>query len=214
MYLLKSVFNFFTLEKNLNILYLTVLIFSVLVSIIFITLSIKLKNFNKKAKLWLKVSHVISLSIGVALSTSNTFFIVGYVFIFCLDLVTLAVINSFDGNKYKITSQQKEFVEFIDNEIKKETDKPALKPLLDKIVINQPREEKVQQQKPDIDFSHVSGILERLDYFPLSTGDKKQVNNLRANLMEAQNGTVDFDIKRRINDGLSDLLKIMSKYGV
>ena len=99
-------------------------------------------------------------------------------------------------------------------EIKKEPEKPTLKPILDKIIVNQTPIREKSAEKSEIDFSHVGGILERLDYFPLSVSDKKQVTTLRANLMDAQNGKNDFETKRRINDGLSDLLKIMSKYGV
>ena len=133
---------------------------------------------------------------------------------FCFDLVSIAVLFSLPEKKMRVTNAQKEFVEFIDKEIKKEPEKPALKPILDKIIVNPTPLHEKTTEKPDIDFSHVGGILERLDYFPLSVSDKKQVTSLRANLLDAQNGKNDFDTKRRINDGLSDLLKIMSKYGV
>ncbi len=211
---LKSVLNFFSLETNLNFLFLTIFAFSVLTFIVFLVLSIKVASFSKKCRGWLIVSHLTSLTVGICLSAFNIYSLLGYAFMFCFDLVSIAVLFSLPEKKMRVTNAQKEFVEFIDKEIKKEPEKPALKPILDKIIVNPTPLHEKTTEKPDIDFSHVGGILERLDYFPLSVSDKKQVTSLRANLLDAQNGKNDFDTKRRINDGLSDLLKIMSKYGV
>ena len=65
----------------------------------------------------------------------------------------------------------------------------------------------------DLDFSHVRNVISRLDYFGLSQGDRKQVHDLESSLLEAERGTDDPKIKERINDGLSSLLKILSRYG-
>ena len=111
------------------------------------------------------------------------------------------------------STEQKEFTRYIDQQIKN-PEQPTLKPILDKIILNKNPIEQVKKELPEVDFSHVGGILERLEYFPLSATDKKQVNSLRATLLQAQNGQSDFEVKLRLNDGLSDLLKIMSKYNV
>lgn len=65
----------------------------------------------------------------------------------------------------------------------------------------------------ELDVSHVENVISRLDYFGLSQGDRKQVVDLECALSQARRGTDDPLLKERINDGLSSLLKIMSKYG-
>ncbi len=64
------------------------------------------------------------------------------------------------------------------------------------------------------DFTHVKNVIERLGYFPLTPSDKKQVNELQITIERAELGEEFPDLKNKINDGLSSLLKIMSKYGV
>lgn len=64
------------------------------------------------------------------------------------------------------------------------------------------------------DFTHVKNVIERLNYFPLTPSDKKQVNELQITIERAELGEEFPDLKNKINDGLSSLLKIMSKYGV
>ena len=63
-------------------------------------------------------------------------------------------------------------------------------------------------------FSHVKKVMERLQYFPLTTTDKRQVSDLQVTINMAERGDIIPDLKNKINDGLSVLLKIMSKYGV
>lgn len=211
---LKSVLSFFSAEKNLNALFVFILVASVVLFVTSLTLSFTVSWFSKQKRVWVAVLYLMSLGVGISVSVFNTYFLIGYVFVFCFDLFSVTVIMSLPEKSLRVTKEQKELVEFIDSEIQKENSQSVIKPILDKIIVSSPQEEQPKPEKPDIDFSHVGGILERLDYFPLSPCDKKQVNSLRASLLEAQNGKIDLDTKRRINDGLSDLLKIMSKYGV
>ena len=66
----------------------------------------------------------------------------------------------------------------------------------------------------ELDFTHVKNVIERLNCFGLSQADKRQVKELEALLSKAESGESDDKTKESINDGLSALLKIMSKYGV
>ncbi len=116
----------------------------------------------------------------------------------------------------------KELVRQIDREISSqgvestaisvENVKPKQADKVTKIALSQKIEEK--PKKNELDFSHVKNILERLDYYSLSTGDKKTVNDLENSLTLAEKGDCTSENKTRINDGLGALLKIMSKYGV
>ena len=71
-----------------------------------------------------------------------------------------------------------------------------------------------KEKKSDIDFTHVKNVLSRLEYFPLSTQDKKQVKELESAILIAETGENSRENKIKINDCLGALLKIMSKYGV
>lgn len=67
---------------------------------------------------------------------------------------------------------------------------------------------------PDPDFSHIRSVMSRLEYYALSSADKKTVAELGGYINEAERGDADESVKEKINDGLGALLKIMSKYGV
>lgn len=73
--------------------------------------------------------------------------------------------------------------------------------------------ENPQERKPEIDFSHVKNVISRLNYFSLSTQDRNIVKELELSVLQAERGDYDAETKRKINDGLGALLKIMSKYG-
>lgn len=69
-------------------------------------------------------------------------------------------------------------------------------------------------EKPEIDFSHVKSVLERLSCYELSPEDEKQISALKQALYKAENYGYGKNERIEINDGLSGLLKIMSRYGV
>lgn len=73
------------------------------------------------------------------------------------------------------------------------------------------KDEKLQ---PEIDFSHVKNVINRLEYFPLSQTEKKQVCQLENLIIQYENQEITKDAKSKINDGLGALLKIMAKHGV
>jgi hypothetical protein len=64
------------------------------------------------------------------------------------------------------------------------------------------------------DFTHVNNVIERLNQFQLTPFDKKQVKELEINIATLKREGNNPEIKSKLNDGLSALLKIMSKYGV
>ena len=64
-----------------------------------------------------------------------------------------------------------------------------------------------------VDFSHVKKVLSRIEYYPLSQADKRQVSELNSLIYSAERGEYSREIKEKINEGLGALLKIMSKHG-
>lgn len=70
------------------------------------------------------------------------------------------------------------------------------------------------QNNEEIDFSHIKGILKKLDYYPLKEQDKKSAKELEKAILEAEENGLDKVLKQNINEGLGALLKIMAKYAV
>ncbi len=94
----------------------------------------------------------------------------------------------------------------VENERKAEEFKPVQK------LSAKPQPQKAEDGA-ELDFAHVKNVIERLNYYNLSPFDKRTVNELNANLSLAESGECGLELKTKINDGLSALLKIMSKYG-
>ncbi len=72
----------------------------------------------------------------------------------------------------------------------------------------------LDQNNQEIDFSHIKGILTKLEYYPLKEQDKKSAKDLEKAILEAEENGMDKALKQTINDGLGALLKIMAKYAV
>ena len=104
--------------------------------------------------------------------------------------------NLFLENKVK-NDEQSEFIEQLDDE-----------------PLNCVKNDKSKKVKTDIDFSHVKNVMKRLDFYELSPNEKKVVKELENAIFTAENQGADSALKRKINDGLGALLKIMSKYGI
>lgn len=117
--------------------------------------------------------------------------------------------------KIKIKDSHRNFVKFLDNQIKNvEPVKPPERQVVERIKTERVEEEKSSVSNFHLDFKHVKSVIERLEYYGLSTADKKVVCDLQTAIEKAEDGDFCLDIKNRINDGLGALLKIMAKYGV
>ncbi len=105
--------------------------------------------------------------------------------------------------------EDKELIDFIDSEIQKPFDDAKGKDFSDFQEIG-----KKEGKDVELDFSHVKSVIERLGYYDLNREDKNEVRELSEYLFRAEKDGVSEELKPKINDGLSSLLKIMSKYGV
>lgn len=68
--------------------------------------------------------------------------------------------------------------------------------------------------KEKICLEHAASVIEKLSYYDLTPSDLKQVDELEQVIRQAEREGVTSANRERINDGLSELLKIMSKYAV
>jgi hypothetical protein len=110
--------------------------------------------------------------------------------------------------EYKNNSKRQDF-SFSEREPKESKCVPYLK---DKAQLE--KEQELQQKFGDLDFTHVKNILARLEYYSLSSQEKRQVEQLKSYVLDAERGQDDPNLKGKINDGLGALLKIMAKHGV
>ena len=134
------------------------------------------------------------------------FFNDGIVFLLLLlatQLILVTPVILLPQRKIKCKKEQIDFVRDLDFKFKNQTEE--IKPI-NQTVINKPQGE--------IDFSHVLGVIAKLEYYPLTSTEKKQVKDLTEVIRQAQNGKCEKETKIKINDGLSFLLKIMAKHGV
>ena len=105
----------------------------------------------------------------------------------------------------KITENQKKLVNALDEKIEK----------VEQVSIEEKTDDVTGEEEcGEINFSHVLSVLDRLKFYPLNQTEKKQMMELSFAVNKAKGGTVSFGLRNEINEKLSDLLKIMSKYNV
>lgn len=76
--------------------------------------------------------------------------------------------------------------------------------------------EKIDTKDDDleVDFSHVKNVIDRLNYFNLNLSEKKQVNELNYLIKRVGEENDVASFRSEINEKLTGLLKIMSKYNI
>ncbi len=138
----------------------------------------------------------------------------------CLFFFTIAMCLPIRGKRLK--KEERELALYLDKQLRFQNLSSTFREPEEKefkLIKESPVETvKVQPIQPKtleipIDYSHVKNVIERLNYFPLSVNDKRQVRDLEGFLIEAESGEESPILKSKINDGLGALLKIMSKYG-
>ncbi len=124
--------------------------------------------------------------------------------------------------RIKLKEEEKRLISFIDKEIEKsKAISQSIKGKQVEVisVCKQEQKETEKENKENLEnrysvnFSHIKNVIERLEYFPLSVAEKKQIESLESIIYSAENGAKKEDIKEKLNDGLGYLLKIMAKYG-
>lgn len=74
--------------------------------------------------------------------------------------------------------------------------------------------DKEDVDKEEVDFLHVKNVIERLKHYPLTLTEKKQTASLLALIDWVEKEGQGASRREEINEKLSELLKIMAKYGV
>ncbi|MBO5928277.1 MAG: hypothetical protein J6Q32_05450 [Clostridia bacterium] len=128
--------------------------------------------------------------------------------LYCVSLVAY-IPSLIVSKKRTLKKEEKELINFIDKEMAKGLKVERLEEkenLLEK--------EKQAKESVSIDFSHVKGVIKRLEFYPLSVQEKKQVKELEKEIFLAESQGSKSSNLGNLNDYLTILLKIMAKYGV
>lgn len=82
------------------------------------------------------------------------------------------------------------------------------------VIKARPKEQPEIKSNQELDYSHVKKVLNKLEYYSITSQERKQTKELMqaVELAESQGQTA--ELKEKINEGLGALLKIMSKYAV
>ena len=193
--------------------------------VINLILSLTLGGYGKKKRLWYYFSlpFVLLLQLTLTLSADGSFSLV--VLNVVASLVYLFASLLLKDKKTATEDNRFSFARTLSERVKE--DVPEV--LDGEKMLSNMEEEELEPLRPSqveelikgktaaeygLDFSHVKNVLSRLDYFSLSPADKRQVKELEATLVLAEQGDFSDVVKERVNDGLGSLLKIMSKYGV
>ncbi len=196
-------------------------------------------NFRKHKNFYLLVVGATCLiNLAICLTACQS----GVIKAFSLPIILLGVgvslyvpIAFFNERVYVITNKDREFVKSVEESVKKE-EQPvvdAVKPksftennsFVERLeralgerkvekITPKPLVKKQEERKKELNFDHVKNVLDRLKYYNLSPVDKRTVAELKAVLFEAEEYGVTDESKGKINEGLSSLLKIMSKYSM
>ncbi len=202
-------------------------IFIILASVNFIIflvnllLSILVAGYGIKKRLWQLPLSICLVLVSFAFSrTYKSDYTLTYLLASFSTLLMIPLMLIREKN-FTITKEQRNLVNFIDNNIKtaiKQEDKAPL--CVERLSVDSVEKSLDGTGKSktaldfELDFKHVKNVISRLDYFGLKESDKRQVKELENAILSAEKGDFDLDVKSRINDGLGALLKIMSRYGV
>lgn len=211
------------------------------ISLILITTFIILRIIKKDLKknficllYYITVFPLAVLFSAVALTAEVPFnvFVFYISLLLTMDVLAIVPIILYKENKDKeneqitVKKEEKELIDFIDQEIEKQNvskiDEPNIplqksnvKPIIDSVIsVKEKDERKNGAVENEINFSHVESVIERLNCFDLSPTDRRQIENLKDEVSFVKKAGLTREGRAKINDGLSTLLKIMSKYGV
>lgn len=215
-------YNFIDLIKSIgiNIIFLSSLALVVLLSLTSIAISLIKIRYSQKNRLWIVFCYIGIFLVEMwaeFINNSQTLY-----FLILLGVISLLLsVVLFIPEKSKKTSvSQKALARFLDDCAKRDYKKKYDDNLNKSNVLNSPITKLTSEVQDDesandeIDFSHVKSILSRLNYYPLKEQDKKTAKDLEQAIYSAEQNGLNIQLKENINDGLSALLKIMSKYAV
>ncbi len=236
--ILKSFFVSFCSVFDIGWCFLTTLLLIIVTFVLNLVFTLKKENYTPKKRLGVNLAVVGAILMQAFFAEVSgggqafTFFNVG---VYLFALVPFYFIDGKKREKVTLTREQKTVVKDLDAVIKKgknsqvlddvkEAEKKSVLFSFEEILKGEKEEKpkkttvikakKEKEKKPINDFTGVKKAIEKTLQKELSAEDKKKVLGLEIALLQAERGEDDEFIKEEVNEGLSSLLKIMSKYAV
>lgn len=208
MLILESVLSFLTEQKVMVIVLLSSLTVKTILGILFLTFSIFKNKFciRKRVKFAVFLLSLDMLIFGLYNHIES---------VKSIAIISLVLTINFCVVTLTIRVKEKKIKEVIVPSCNDEhSDYLVKKPILEPLILSKGRGYDTYENRSEVNFSHVKSILDKMEYYPLTQADRRVVKELYSCINLAKNGEDISELKTRINDGLNDLLKIMSKYGV
>ncbi|MBO4594443.1 MAG: hypothetical protein J5697_01935 [Clostridia bacterium] len=164
-------------------------------------LSIFRAGYGLKKRLWFLFlsGGVSALSFSFFGGREYAFFYLGLGLIFS---VFLFVVRE---KKRKVTQEERNFIDYVDEEILKSEEEEFKEP--------KPTKKPKAKKERDPDFTHVKSVIKRLSAMDLSQTDRREIREFESVIYQAEKSGAYSMLKEKINDGLGLLLKLMAKYG-
>ena len=140
--------------------------------------------------------------------------------------LSLALLVMIPEKSIKIKKEQRQLARLLDKSLMQsvnssEKEISSCKNILNKIeensgvsTIRATCQDENEKTSDEIDFLNVKTILNKLEYYTISSQDKKIAKELKDSIFFAEKNGLDENLKQKINEGLGALLKIMSKYAI
>lgn len=194
----------------------------IIISIFFIIALIKslhVRGYGIKKRIWFIIFSLGVLACQLGVIKLKEFNVGGFYLALGLSVILYIPILCIRERKVNVTKEQSEFIKNLTkhssaiNNITSIKSRPKTESILR-------CEKETMLPTPDfnnqfqLSFQHVKKVIEKLNYYGLSSADKKTVLELSDAIEQAEQGGFNQNLKIKINDGLGALLKIMSKHGV
>ncbi len=214
-------FSFGELKGFLSgkLVFLTCFIIVFVLTVLCLAISLGKQNYSVKNRLWLVFDFVSILLIDFWLEFyvfNSIKYLILLLAVECISLSICLFVNKKQKQDIKENKSIKDFLNkcYLSQNQEKSTQSLENKSKEIRSEVIRPSLVKQNEIKDDIDFSHVKTVLKKLDFYPLKEQDKKSAKELERAIIEAEENGLDQRLKQSINDGLGQLLKLMSKYAV
>ena len=214
-------FSFFDIAQNFNseLVFLFCFIGIFLLTVLCVVIALCKNDYSVKNRLWTVLINTGILFFNLWFEQ----FVIGkikyFVLVIAVIFISLSICLFVKKKEHFISDEKKSLANFfskcalnqnINQSHFNQTQNGQNEVVSEVIKLNQKKENK----GVEIDFSHVKSVLRKLDYYPLKEQDKKSVKQLESAINDAEENGLDDSLKQTINDGLGQLLKLMSKYAV
>ncbi len=178
---------------------------------------LKIKNTSYKETVFIDnfgVFLTLFILSVLLIKKENVFYVFGYTATFLsFEFLFRGILEAGKPKEDNFNNEKAiRLVKEMDKQIKESAVKPQ------DVTVSRETLEKIQTSnkrlRSEIDFSHVKKVIEKLKDCSLNVDEKKRINDFCVKMKKAECGNISDTDRGEINDDLSMILKLMSKYQV